>query len=383
MIKERLFTPGPVPLPPQVIRALGQQIIHHRTPEFTNIFLQTRENLQRLLNTSRDVLMFASSGTGTMEACIVNFFSRGDKVLAINAGKFGERWRDLGLSYGLDVIDYQIEWGKTYDKERVREILTDNPDTKGILVQHSETSTTTLHDLEFLAEMSNSLEDCLLVVDGITSVGVYRVFPEEIGIDLLIAGSQKALMLPPGLSVLYYSEKAQRRLDKSDLPKYYFSVKAESKKQAKGQTAYTPAINLIVALNESLKMILDEGLENLERRHETLAQMTREAMKELGLRLLSESPSNSATGVFTPEGIDADLFRKELQKIGVRVAGGQDHLKGKIIRIAHMGYFDYLDMIEVISAIEITLHKMGYKVELGKGVKRAQEILTNNLQGVA
>lgn len=380
LIKERLFTPGPVPLPPQVIKALGQQIIHHRTPEFTQIFLQTRENLQKLLNTNRDVLMFASSGTGAMEASIVNFFNEGDKVLVINAGKFGERWRDLGKTFGLNVIDYQIEWGKTYDREKVSQIVKENPDLKGILVQHSETSTTTLHDLNFLAQISNSLEDCLLVVDGITSVGVYKVFPEEIGIDILVTGSQKALMLPPGLSILYYSQKAENRLERSNLPKYYFSVKAESKKQSKGQTAYTPAINLIIALNESLKMILEEGLDNLEKRHSILADMTREAMKELGLKLLSESPANSATGVFTPENIDADKFRKELQKIGVRVAGGQDHLKGKIIRIAHMGYFDYLDMIEVISAVEITLYKMGYKVELGKGVKKAQEILLNNLQ---
>lgn len=379
LIKERLFTPGPVPLPPQVIKALGQQIIHHRTPEFTNIFLQTREKLQKLFNTNRDVLMFASSGTGAMEASIVNFFNESDKVLVINAGKFGERWRDLGNTFGLNVIDYQIEWGKTYDKDKINQIVKDNPDIKGILVQHSETSTTTLHDLNFLAEISKSLEDCLLVVDGITSVGVYKVYPQEIGIDILITGSQKALMLPPGLSILYYSEKAEKRLEKSRLPKYYFSVKAESKKQVKGQTAYTPAINLIIALNESLQMILDEGIENLEKRHFILAEMTRQAMKELGLKLLSESPSNSATGVFTPEGIDADKFRKDLLKIGVRVAGGQDHLKGRIIRIAHMGYFDYLDMIDVISAIEIGLYKNGYKVELGKGIKKAQEIYINNI----
>lgn len=379
MIKERLFTPGPVPLPPSVIKALGQQIIHHRTPEFTKIFLETRQNLQKLLNTQRDVLMFASSGTGAMEACIVNFFSQNDKVLVINAGKFGERWRDLGKSFGLNVIDYQIEWGKTYEIEKVNQIVKDNPDIKGILVQHSETSTTTLHNLKLLADISNNLDDCLLVVDGITSVGVYRVFPEEIGIDLLITGSQKALMLPPGLSILYYSEKAEKRLENSNLPKYYFSVKAESKKQLKGQTAYTPAINLIVALNESLNIIFQEGLENLEKRHSILAQMTREAMREIGLKLLSESPANSATGVYTPENIDADIFRKELQKIGVRVAGGQDHLKGKIIRIAHMGYFDYLDMIEVISAIEITLYKMGYSLELGKGVRKAQEIYIKNI----
>jgi aspartate aminotransferase-like enzyme len=219
----------------------------------------------------------------------------------------------------------------------------------------------------------------LLVVDGITSVGVYEVYPEELGIDVLITGSQKALMLPPGLAVVYYSEKAEKRLDKSNIPKYYFDLKKEAKKQAKGQTAYTPAINLIIALNESLKLILDEGLPNLAKRHEIMAEATREAIKELGLKLLSESPSNSATGVYAPDGINADDLRKELLKIGFRVAGGQDHLKGKIFRIAHMGYFDFMDMVQVISALELALNKMGYKVEFGKGSSKAMEVISKHI----
>lgn len=373
-IKERLFTPGPVPLPPEVIRALGQQIIHHRTPEFTNIFLETRENLQKLLNTKRDVLMLTSSGTGAMESSVVNFFSEGDKVLVINAGKFGERWVKISQTYGLNVIDYKIEWGETYDKDRLDEIVRENQDLKGILVQHSETSTTTLHDVAYLVKVCNSLDDCLLVVDGITSVGVYEVYPEEIGIDILVTGSQKALMLPPGLSILYYSKKAEKRLEKSNIPKFYLNVKEESKKQSKGQTAYTPAINLIIALNESLKLMLKEGISNLAKRHEILAEMTREAVKELGLKLLPKSPTNCATGVYAPEGINADDLRKQLLKIGFRVAGGQGHLKGKIFRIAHMGYFDIMDMLQLIAGLEIALNKIGYKVELGKGVKKTQEI---------
>ena len=379
LIKERLFTPGPVPLPPQVIKALGQQIIHHRTPEFTKTFLQVREKLQKLLDTQRDVLMFSSSGTGAMEASISNFFKKGDKVLVINAGKFGQRWTQIANRFGLDVIDYQIEWGKTYDKEKIKQYIKENPDLKGILVQHSETSTTTLHDVEFLGKLCKELDDCLLVVDGITSVGVYQVYPEKLGIDVLITGSQKALMLPPGLSILYYSEKAEKRLDTSDLPKYYFDVKAETKKQRQGQTAYTPAISLIIALNESLNLILDEGLENLEKRHAVMAEATRQAVKELGLKLLSESSANSATGVYAPEGINADDLRKELLKIGFRVAGGQDHLKGKIFRIAHMGYFDFMDMVQVIAGLELALKKLGYPVELGKGTRKAQEVVFNNL----
>ncbi|WP_029520667.1 alanine--glyoxylate aminotransferase family protein [Persephonella sp. IF05-L8] len=379
LIKERLFTPGPVPLPPQVIKALGQQIIHHRTPEFTQIFNDVRQKLQKLLKTERDIIMFASSGTGAMEASVLNFFKKKDKVLVINAGKFGQRWKELGTTFELNVIDYQIEWGKTYSKEKIEEIIKENPDIKGIFVQQSETSTTTYHDVKFLGEISKKLDDCLLVVDGITSVGVYEVYPEELGIDVLVTGSQKALMLPPGLAVLYFSEKAEKRLSTSDIPKYYFDVAKEAKKQKNGQTAYTPAINLIIALNESLNLILDEGLPQLAKRHEIMAEATREAVKELGLKLLSESPSNSATGVYAPEGINADDLRKQLLKIGFRVAGGQDHLKGKIFRIAHMGYFDFNDVIQVIAGLELALSKVGYPVELGKGVKKAQEIILKNI----
>ncbi len=379
LIKERLFTPGPVPLPPQVIKALGQQIIHHRTPEFTKTFLEVREKLQKVLKTEREVLMFASSGTGAMEASVLNFFRKGDRVLIINAGKFGQRWKELAETFELKVIDYEIEWGKTYDKERVLQIVGEFSDIKGILVQHSETSTTTLHDINFLADISKKLDDCILVVDGITSVGVYEVYPDEIGIDVLVTGSQKALMLPPGLAILYYSEKAEKRLSTSNIPKYYFDVAKEAKKQAKGQTAYTPAINLIIALNESLNLMLDEGIENLAKRHAVMAEATREAVKEIGLKLLSESPANSATGVYAPAGINADDLRKELLKVGFRVAGGQDHLKGKIFRIAHMGYFDFMDMVQVIAGLEMALSKIGFDVELGKGVKKAQEIFLKNM----
>ncbi|WP_457642931.1 pyridoxal-phosphate-dependent aminotransferase family protein [Persephonella sp.] len=379
LIKERLFTPGPVPLPPQVIKALGQQIIHHRTPEFTQIFKQVREKLQKLLDTKRDVLLFSSSGTGAMESAVLNFFSTGDKVLVINAGKFGQRWKELAETFGLNVIDYSIEWGKTYSREKVEEIVKANPDIKGIFVQQSETSTTTYHDVDFLGSVSARLEDCLLVVDGITSVGVYEVYPEKSGIDILVTGSQKALMLPPGLSVLYFSQKAEKRLEKSNIPRYYFDVKKELKKQREGQTAYTPAISLIIALNESLNLMLEEGIKQLAERHSLLAEATREAVKELGLKLLSESPSNSATGVYAPEGINGDELRKILLSLGFRVAGGQDHLKGKILRIAHMGYFDFNDVIQVIAGLELALNKAGYSVELGKGVKKAQEIIIKNI----
>ncbi len=371
--KERLFTPGPVPLPPQVIKALGQQIIHHRTPEFSKIFKETRERLKQLYKTDGEIVIFSSSGTGGMEASILNFFSEGDKVLVINGGKFGQRWLELSKVYNLNPINYEIEWGKTYRKEDIEKILKENPDLKGILVQHSETSTTTYHDVKFLGELARNLDDCLVVVDGITSVGVYEVYPEELGIDVLITGSQKALMLPPGLAIIYYSEKASKRLEKSSLAKYYFDIKKEAKKQKEGQTAYTPSISLIIALNESLKLILDEGIPNLAKRHQLMGEATRKAVQSLGLKLLSESPSNSATGVYAPDGINGDELRKTLLKLGFRVAGGQDHLKGKILRIAHMGYFDYFDIVQIISALEIALLKHNYPVKLGEGVKTVED----------
>ena len=373
--KERLFTPGPVPLPPEVIKALGQQIIHHRTPEFSNIFKETINRLQQLYKTDRDIVIFSSSGTGGMEASILNFFSDGDKVLVINGGKFGQRWLELSKVYGLKPINYEIEWGKTYNKEDIEKILKENPDLKGILVQHSETSTTTYHDVGFLGSLARNLDDCILVVDGITSVGVYEVYPEELGIDVLITGSQKALMVPPGLAIVYYSERASRRLEKSGLAKYYFDIRKEAKKQKEGQTAYTPSISLIIALNESLKLILDEGLPNLAKRHQLMAEATRKAIQKLGLKLLSESPSNSATGVYSPDGINGDDLRKTLLKLGFRVAGGQDHLKGKILRIAHMGYFDYFDIVQIISALEIALLKHNYPINLGEGVKVIEETI--------
>jgi len=369
MRKERLFTPGPVQIPEKVLKVLGEPIIHHRTPEFKEIFLYTRELFKRLVDSvSENFVYFASSGTGAMEATVINFFKPGDKVVVINAGKFGERWTQIASTYGLNVIELKYEWGKSVDIEELKEVLDKNPDTKGVLFQISETSTGAYHNYKAIGELCKE-RDCLAVADAITALGVYNIKPEEESIDILIGGSQKALMLPPGLSVLWFSEKAQKHLNK-DIPKYYFDVAKEVKKQREGSTAYTPAVSLIIGLRESLEMLLEEGMENVEKRHRLMSEATRKAVEALGLKVFAENPAISVTAVYTER---AEEIRKELLKLGVRTAGGQDHLKGKLFRISHMGYLDTLDHLSAIGALEMVLSKLENRNLLGVGTKAFQQ----------
>jgi len=369
MRKERLFTPGPVQIPERVLKVLGEPIIHHRTPEFKEIFLYTRELFKRLVDSvSENFVYFASSGTGAMEAAVINFFKPDDKVVVINAGKFGERWGQIASTYGLNVVELKYEWGKSVDIEELKEVLDKNPDIKGVLFQISETSTGVYHDYKAIGELCKE-RACLAVADAITALGVYNIKPEEESIDILIGGSQKALMLPPGLSVLWFSEKAAKRLNK-DIPKYYFDIAKEVKKQREGSTAYTPAVSLIIGLRESLEMLLEEGMENVEKRHRLMSEATRKAVEALGLKVFAEQPAISVTAVYTER---AEEIRKELLKLGVRTAGGQDHLKGKLFRISHMGYLDTLDHLSAIGALEMVLSKLENRDLLGVGTKAFQQ----------
>lgn len=361
---ERIFTPGPVELPDRIREILGRQIIHHRTPEFKEAFLQTRELFKKLVDCKEEYFVFfSSSGTGAMEAAVLNFFDEGDKVIAVVGGKFGERWAELGRTYGLEVIELGVEWGKSVDPYDVEKLLRANPGCKGVLVQASETSTGAYHDVRALGQITKE-RDALLVVDAITALGVYHIKPHEWGIDVLVAGSQKAFMLPPGLSMLWFSEKARKRLKGRS---YYFNIKEELKKQREGQTAFTPAINLILALRESLSMLLEEGMEEVERRYRMISEGTMRAVEALGLKVFPEKPSLSLTAVLPPEGLDPEGIRKEMLKLGVRVAGAQGKLKGKIFRISHMG-MDVMDMPVVLSALELALSYVGHRLELGRGV---------------
>jgi len=377
MKKRFLLAPGPTPVPEWVNLSMAQPMIHHRTPEFSAIFEEVKEGLKYIFQTKQDVLILAASGTGAMEASISNLFSPGDEVLVINGGKFGERWGKIGEAYGLKVHWLNVEWGRAVDPGYVKKALVTNPNIRGVLVQASETSTTVCHPIKELAELTRTREDCLLIVDGITAVGVFPLPMDDWGIDCLVSGSQKAFMLPPGLAFVSLSEKAWRHLEGSRCPRFYFDLKKERKNLKDNTTAYTPAVSLITGLRDALRMIKEEGLENVFVRHSRLARATREAMKALRLRLLApDSPSNAATGVWLPDGIDGGRFVRYLRDdMGVTMAGGQDQLKGKIFRVAHMGYVDTFDIIIAVSAVEMALKKFGYSIKFGKGVGAAQEIL--------
>lgn len=378
MKKKYLLSPGPTAVPESVLARMAEPMIHHRTPQFSAIFAEVKKDLKYVFQTEEEVLILASSGTGAMEATITNLFSKGDKVIFVNGGKFGERWGQIAGTYGLETIEIKVEWGQAVDVAAVKELLDKDADIKAVLMQASETSTTASHPVKEIAELTKD-RDTLLVVDGITAVGVMDLPMDKLGIDVLLSGSQKAFMLPPGLAFIALSQKAWGFADRSDLPKYYFNLKKENKNQVAGKdtTAYTPAVSLIIGLAEVLRLVKEEGLENLFTRHATLARATRAAVEALGLKLLApDSPADSATGAYVPEGVDGAKLVKFLRDdMGVTLAGGQDHLKGKIIRIAHLGYYDTFDIIIAISSIEMALVKLGHKTELGKGVAAAQQIL--------
>lgn len=377
MKKRFLLAPGPTPVPENVLLAMAQPMIHHRTPQFSAIFAEAKDDLKYIFQTKQDVLILAASGTGAMEGSITNLFSPGDEVIVINGGKFGERWGKISEAYGLKVHWLNVEWGKAVDSQDVKKALDANPKIKAVLMQASETSTTVAHPVKEIAELTRNRQDSVLIVDGITSVGVFPTPMDEWGIDVLVSGSQKAFMLPPGLAFAALSEKAWKFMETAKCPRFYFDFKKERKNLKNNTTAYTPAASLIIGLRDALKMLKEEGLENVFARHNRLARATRAAVKAMGLKLLApDSPSDAATGAYVPENIDGEKFVKYLRDdMGITMAGGQDHLKGKIIRIAHLGYVDTFDIIVAISSIEMALRKFGHKVEFGKGVAAAQEIL--------
>jgi aspartate aminotransferase-like enzyme len=377
MEKKYLFSPGPTMLPPEVLLKMAEPIMHHREPEFEKMFAEIREGLKYLFQTKNEVLVFTSSGTGAMEGAVSNILSKGDKAIVVRGGKFGERWGEICKAYGIEFTPIDVEWGKAVDPQRIKELLESDPSIRAVYTQASETSTGVKHPIKEIADLIKIYEDKVIVVDAITGIGVFNIPMDEWGIDVLISGSQKALMLPPGLAFAALSDKAWKLAEKSNLPKYYFDFNKELKNTKKNQSSYTPAISLFVGLREALHMIRKEGIEAVFRRHEMLADATRAAVKALGLELYApHSPSNAVTAVKVPEGIQGGKLKNLFfEKFGITVAGGQDQAKGKIIRIAHLGYYERLDMVMVISALEMLLKEMGHAFELGTGVKAAEEIL--------
>ncbi|MEW6543005.1 MAG: alanine--glyoxylate aminotransferase family protein [Nitrospirota bacterium] len=377
MLKRYLLAPGPTPVPPEVLLAMARPVIHHRAPEFAQLFGEVREDLKWLFQTRNDVLTLAASGTGGMEGSVANFLSPGDKALVVNGGKFGERWGKLCKTFGVQVTEIKVEWGRSVDPQQVSDALKKDPAIKAVYVQASETSTGVAHNVKALAEVVKPRESTILVVDAITALGVFDIKTDAWGLDVVVTGSQKALMLPPGLAFVSVSEKAWQLAEKAKNAAFYFNFKKERESQSKNQTAYTPAVSMILGLQEVLKMFKAEGLEAVFARQARLAQAMREGVKAAGLALFpKESPSDALTAVSAPEGVDGQAIYKNLRvQYGITAAGGQDHLKGKIFRISHMGYMDTFDVITALAATEMVLKGLGHPVKLGSGVAKAQELL--------
>ena len=376
MKKNYLLTPGPTPLPPEVCEALSRPIIHHRTPQFQAILKEVSENLKNIFQTKNDVFILASSGTGAMEAAVVNLLSWGDKALVIQGGKFGERWTELCLAYGIKPIVVDVKWGEALQPHVLKEYLAKEPAIKAVFSTLCETSTGVTFDLKALGAVVKETE-AVLVVDAISGLGAVDLQMDAWDIDVVICGSQKGFMLPPGLGFISVSKKAWKLVEESKCPKYYFDLKEAKKAIDKTDTPFTPAIGLVIALEVALKIMLGEGLSHIFERHRKLAEATRAAMGALKLELFAPSAASDAvTAVRVPEGIDGEKLVKTMRdEYGVTIAGGQGEMKGKLFRIAHMGYISEFDIILGISCLEKVLKKMGYAFDFGAGVKAAQEVL--------
>ncbi len=381
MQKRYLFAPGPTQVPPEVLLAMASPIIHHRAPDFIELFEEVRTDLKWLFQTKNDVLVLASSGTGGMEGSVSNFLSPGDKAIVVNMGKFGERWGKICKTFGVIADEIKVEWGHAVDPQQIADALKKNPDTKAVFIQASETSTGVANDTKAIAELIRPLSDTILVVDAITALGVFDIQTDNWGVDVVVTGSQKALMLPPGLAFVSVSEKAWKLADKVKNTFFYYNFKKEAEGQRKQQTAFTPAVSMIVGLKEAFRMLKEEGLENVFARHERLASAMREGVRAAGLSIFpKESPSNALTAIQAPDGIDGQkIYSRLRQPYAVTAAGGQDHLKGKIFRISHMGYVDTFDVIMALSAVEMVLKDLGHPVPLGAGVGKAEELLRKPL----
>lgn len=386
--KGRLFTPGPTQLLPSAQLAMAAATMHHRTAEFRALYTRVLADLKTFVGTKNDVVMFTASGTGAMEAAIANLTSPGDKVVVLSAGKFGERWEGLAKTYGCEVETLRAPYGQTVTPQAVREKL--KPEHKVLYMQGTESSTGVRHDVEGVARVLRGSET-LLVVDAITGLGTTHFDVDGWGVDVIIGGSQKAVMIPPGLAYSAVSERAWHRMESTKNPRYYFDLRKERKNGAKGESSYTPSTALVAALAAALDYVREQGegdlamgRELLINNAETAAAMTREAAKALGLKLFSAaSPGAALTAIAPPAGVDSsDIVKAFRNHFGAIVANGQGEMKGQLFRIAHLGYYDYLDTIAAIGALEQVLAELGQRVELGAGLRAAQEIYAQNAQAV-
>ena len=373
--KNRLFTPGPTPLLPAAQMAMAAANIHHRTADFRALYTRVLADLKTFIGTGNDVVLMASSGSGAMEASVANLFSPGDRVITCTAGKFGERWVQIAKAFGLDAIVLEEPYGQSVSAQRVADALKANPNVRGVFVQASETSTGAAHDVRGMGEAVKKT-DAIFVVDAITGLGTQPLDIDKWGLDVVIGGSQKAFMIPPGLAFLSISPKAWAFADTAKLPRYYFDLKKEKKSAAGGESSWTPAISLYLALAEALKYVRSIGMDKLIENAQLLAKATRAAVTALGMELFSPgSPAASVTAVKAPKGMDSGVIVKEYRnRFGSIIANGQGSMKGQIFRIAHLGYFDFADLFAVIAELEIILAAQGLPVKFGTGVAAVQNV---------
>jgi aspartate aminotransferase-like enzyme len=377
MYKYRLVTPGPVSVPERVRRAMAGELIHHRQPEFRAVLREVREKLKQVFQTRQEVLVLASSGTGAMEATVANLLSPGERAVVVRGGKFGERWAELCEAFGVRPVCVDVEWGRAVQPAEVRAAFQAAPDARALLVQASETSTGVFHPVRELAEVVHEKPGRMILVDGISAVGVHDLPMDAWDLDGVVSGSQKSWMLPPGLAFIALSPLAQAALERSTQPRYYFDLRKELEGQPRDQTAYTPAVSLILGLREALSLLLEEGLPNVFARHEKLARVVRAAVEALGLTLFApDSPSFACTAVRVPADLDGvALVQRLIDVYGVHIAGGQGKVAGKIFRIGHMGDVDGFDMLTVVAALEMVLLDLGYPAKLGEGTRTATQLL--------
>jgi len=376
IIKERLFTPGPTPLRIEAQARTLAPALHHRTEAFRQLVRETLENLRYFFNTQNDVLIFTSSGTGAMEGALANLLSPGERVLVGTAGKFGERWLELAEAYGAPAVKVESPYGHPLDVAEIGRRLKNDGPFRAVFVQATESSTGVMHDVKSIGGLVRDTPETCLVVDAITGLGTTDLRPDEWGLDVVIGGSQKATMVPPGLAFVSVSEKAWKLNEKAKMPRYYFDFARERRSLAKGEASFTPATTLLVSLHAALGYIRELGRENLVANAALLAEATREAARAMGLKLFAAcSPASALTALCAPEGADSGAIVKELRaRFGAILANGQGSMRGRIFRLAHLGYYDAVDLFAVLAALEIVLLKLGHKVELGRGVRAAQEV---------
>jgi aspartate aminotransferase-like enzyme len=380
-MKPRLFTPGPTPIPDAVLRAMTSQPIYHRSAEFHELMGRVRSGLQYLFQTSSSVLTLTCSGTGGMESTFLSLFSPGDTIVAVNGGKFGERWVTLSRTLGLEAIEVRTPWGQAVTAEEILKTLREHQAARAVYLTYSETSTGTAIDLQRIARLVRENSDALICVDAVTAAGALELRSDAWEIDVCVTGSQKGLMLPPGLAFVALSPRAIEAMAKAQMPRFYFDLRRALEAEKTGDTPWTPAISLIAGLEAALSMIREEGLEEVWKRHARVASGIRSGVRALGLGLFSRSPSNAVTAVWMPDGISWDELRRAVHvQAGVTLASGQGEFSGKIFRIGHLGYVDELDVLAVIGALELALTRVGFGIHAGEGVARAQQAMAEELR---